>query len=125
MRFEELVTKNAVNWPYPVNYSKATEVNCDVLVVGGGISGGWAAIGAAREGAKVVLVDKGAVISSGCGASGVDHWQSTPSNPACKFSPEEFTAIMLDNWEGNWNAVTSYIKSLSLTRSSWKLRNWA
>lgn len=111
MRYEDLLKKSAPKWPYKVNYAKVTEVSCDVLVLGGGISGGWAAIGAAREGAKVVLVDKGAVISSGCGGAGVDHWQNTPSNPACKFSPEEFTAILLDMNNGDRNAVTTYIKS--------------
>jgi succinate dehydrogenase/fumarate reductase flavoprotein subunit len=110
MRYEDLLIKSAPKWPYKVNYDKVTEVSCDVLVLGGGIAGCWAAIGAAREGAKVVLVDKGAVISSGCGGSGVDHWQNTP-NPACKFSPEEFTAILLDLNNGDRNAITTYIKS--------------
>jgi len=111
MRYEELLLKSAPTWPYKVNYAKVTEVSCDVLVLGGGIAGGWAAIGAAREGAKIVLVDKGAVISSGAGGAGVDHWQNTPSNPACKFSPEEFTAILLDLNNGDRNALTTYIKS--------------
>ena len=31
----------------------------DVLVIGGGLAGAWAAMAAAREGADVVLVDKG------------------------------------------------------------------
>jgi succinate dehydrogenase/fumarate reductase flavoprotein subunit len=34
----------------------------DVFVVGGGMAAAWAAIGAARDGASVVLVDKGYVI---------------------------------------------------------------
>ncbi|MFF0491663.1 FAD-dependent oxidoreductase [Nocardia sp. NPDC004068] len=37
----------------------------DVLVVGGGPAGAWAALAAARSGARVILVDKGR-----CGASG-------------------------------------------------------
>jgi succinate dehydrogenase/fumarate reductase flavoprotein subunit len=42
------------------------DLEADVLVVGGGLAGAWAAVGAAREGAKVILADKGY-----CGASGV------------------------------------------------------
>lgn len=43
-----------------------TELSCDVLIVGGGLAGTWAAIAAAREGVSVILVDKGY-----CGTSGV------------------------------------------------------
>jgi heterodisulfide reductase subunit A-like polyferredoxin len=60
MKYEDLVKKHAPKWPYPVNYGKENEVHCDVLVLGGGIAGCWAAIGAAREGVKVALVEKGA-----------------------------------------------------------------
>jgi len=38
----------------------------DVLVVGGGLAGCWAAIGAARQGNHVLVVDKGFVGGSGC-----------------------------------------------------------
>jgi len=115
MRYEDLLLTSAPKWPYKIDYAKVNQVSCDVLVLGGGIAGCWAAIGAAREGAKVVLVDKGAVKSSGCGGSGVDHWQNTPANPACKFSPEEFTAILLDLNSGDRNAITTYVKS----KESW------
>ncbi|HCN46793.1 MAG TPA: hypothetical protein DIT18_14980, partial [Pseudomonas sp.] len=37
-----------------------------MLVIGGGLAGTWAAVAAAREGAKVVLAEKGF-----CGTSGV------------------------------------------------------
>jgi hypothetical protein len=40
MRYEDLLLKSAPKWPYKVNYAKVTEVSCDVLVLGGGISGG-------------------------------------------------------------------------------------
>ena len=42
MNYEELI-KDAPRWPYPVNYGKENEVNCDILVLGGGIAGCWAA----------------------------------------------------------------------------------
>jgi succinate dehydrogenase/fumarate reductase flavoprotein subunit len=35
------------------------ELDTDVLVIGGGLAGTWAAVAAARAGASAVLVDKG------------------------------------------------------------------
>ena len=43
------------------------ELVTDVLVIGGGPAGTWAAIKAREAGAKVLLVDKGY-----CGTSGID-----------------------------------------------------
>ena len=60
-------------WPYPVDYEKEHEVETDVLVIGGGIAGCWAAISAARNGVRVVLVEKGDTIRSGSGGPGSDH----------------------------------------------------
>ena len=39
-------------WPYPVSYEKEQEIETDVLVLGGGIAGCWAAISAARKGVE-------------------------------------------------------------------------
>ena len=56
-------------------------ITTDVLVVGGGMAGAWAASAAAEAGAEVILVDKGY-----CGTSGVTaaarpgHWW-VPSDP--------------------------------------------
>ncbi|MGA3127862.1 MAG: FAD-binding protein [Candidatus Korobacteraceae bacterium] len=50
-------------------------VECDVLVVGGGIGGLMAAIGAADGGAKVVVAEKANTKRSGSGATGNDHFQ--------------------------------------------------
>ena len=36
------------SWPYPVRYEEEHEVETDILVVGGGIAGCWAAISAAK-----------------------------------------------------------------------------
>jgi threonine dehydrogenase-like Zn-dependent dehydrogenase len=49
----------ALKWPYPVRYGVETEVDCDVAVLGGGPAGCMAAISAAKNGAKVIIVDKG------------------------------------------------------------------
>ena len=57
------------------------DYDCDVLVIGGGIAGVWAAIAAARCGARVTLMEKAATERSGAGGAGVDHWQWAADNP--------------------------------------------
>ncbi len=109
MHYEDFVSGQTLKWPYPVDYGKENEVNCDVLVLGGGIAGCWAAITAARRGAKVVLVDKSVVKTSGAGGSGVDHWHAAVTNPASKISPEEFTQANIENFGGWRNGISQYI----------------
>lgn len=54
-------------------------LGADVLVIGGGMAGAWAAASAAREGASVVLVEKGYCGTSGVtAASGPGHWWVPP-----------------------------------------------
>jgi succinate dehydrogenase/fumarate reductase flavoprotein subunit len=77
-------------WPYPVEYDKEQLVETDVLVLGGGIAGCWAAISAARKGVKVALVEKSATIRSGAGGPGCDHWCDAPTNPLSKVDPDEW-----------------------------------
>ncbi|MCL5962429.1 MAG: FAD-dependent oxidoreductase [Chloroflexi bacterium] len=55
-------------------YGKVYET--DVLVVGGGLAGVNAAIAAAEKGAKVIVVDKGAIERSGSMGGGIDHFQA-------------------------------------------------
>lgn len=50
-------------------------IECDVLVVGGGIGGLMAAISAADQGATVVIAEKSNTKRSGSGATGNDHFQ--------------------------------------------------
>ncbi|KUO63081.1 MAG: hypothetical protein APF84_11175 [Gracilibacter sp. BRH_c7a] len=52
-----------------------SSVECDVLVVGGGIGGLMAAISAAESGAKVVIAEKSNTKRSGSGSTGNDHFQ--------------------------------------------------
>jgi succinate dehydrogenase/fumarate reductase flavoprotein subunit len=104
-----LIQKHAPLWPYQVNYGKENEVNCDVLVLGGGIAGCWAAIHASRKGAKVVMVEKGFTKTSGAGGSGVDHWHAAVTNPACKVGPEEFSNAVIDDNHGWRNGISQYI----------------
>lgn len=99
-----------VKWPYPINYGKETNVKADVIVLGGGLSGCFAAIAAARRGLDVAIVDKSCTQFSGAAGSGVDHWMDCPSNPASKVTPEEYVRMPLDNYKGGYgNYITSYI----------------
>jgi len=51
----------------------------DVLVIGGGLAGTWAAVSAAREGASVAIVEKGYCGTSGVTATaGPGHWWVPP-----------------------------------------------
>ena len=60
----------------------STSYDADVLVLGGGPAGAWAAIAAARAGASVVLADKGYCGTSGAAASGGNNLWYIPPGPA-------------------------------------------
>lgn len=100
---QESKDKNAMEWPYPVNYGKENEASADVLVLGGGIAGCHAAINAARKGARIIVVDKAAVYRSGSGGTGVDHWHGAVTNPCSRITPEE----MMEFTKGYGHGVTS------------------
>jgi adenylylsulfate reductase subunit A len=53
-----------------------TKVETDVLIIGGGLAGCNAAIGAAENGGRVVVLDKGRIERSGDIAGGVDHFMA-------------------------------------------------
>ncbi|GLS28334.1 L-aspartate oxidase [Mesorhizobium albiziae] len=58
------------------------ELTADVLVIGGGLAGTWAASAARRSGASVILVDKGYCGTSGVTATaGPGHWWVPPDPP--------------------------------------------
>ena len=83
-------------WPYPIKFGEETEVEVDVLVLGGGIAGCWAAITAARHGAKVAIFEKGDVRRSGAGGPGCDHWCHVPANPLSRVDPDEWAVKELE-----------------------------
>jgi succinate dehydrogenase/fumarate reductase flavoprotein subunit len=87
-------------WPYPVRYGQETEVETDVLVIGGGISGCHAAINARRKGVKVVVIEKGATKWSGSGGAGVDHWIAACTNPCSTITSEEHTEVVMQSTGG-------------------------
>ena len=92
---------HAPDWPYPVRYDQEQEIETDVLVVGGGIAGCWAAISAARQGLRVALVEKGDVVRSGAGGPGCDHWCDAPANPLSNVDPDEWAEHMAERPFGN------------------------
>ncbi|MEV0245260.1 FAD-binding protein [Nocardia sp. NPDC050712] len=57
-------------------------IETDVLVLGGGPAGAWAAVSAAATGARVVLVDKGRCGASGPAATGVSTLWTIPPGAA-------------------------------------------
>jgi succinate dehydrogenase/fumarate reductase flavoprotein subunit len=78
-------------------------LQADVLVIGGGPAGTWAAWSAASRGAKVVLVDKGYCGTSGATApSGVGVWYVAPEPEAreqARASREAMGGFLADrNW---------------------------
>ena len=99
-----------MKWPYPDNTAQTVRHSCDVLVLGGGVAGCMAAIGAAKTGARVLLADKGCVRHSGAGGAGCDHWESAAANPCSTVSPEDLTQAMLADNEGYNNPISHYIE---------------
>ena len=59
-----------------MSQKEGTEIllDTDVLVLGAGAAGCLAAYGAREQGAEVVIVDKGALVSCGCTGAGQDHF---------------------------------------------------
>src|SRR3972149_1337714 len=89
-------TGTAPTWPYPIRYGDEQVVEADVLVIGGGIAGCWAAISAARNGLKVALVEKGDTVRSGSGGPGCDHSCNAPANPLSNVDPDEWAEHMAE-----------------------------
>lgn len=98
-RWQDLLEKygKPTPWPYPIRYDQQQEIETDVLVLGGGIAGCWAAISAARNGVRVALVEKGDTIRSGAGGPGCDHWCVAPANPHSKVDPDDWAKRLVEH----------------------------
>ena len=97
--------KKMAEWPYPVDYNKINHIETEVLVLGGGIAGSWAALSAAKRGAKVTIVDEMDVFAAG--PSGCDHIVYAIDNPCCPLTAEEFIELT-----GPWQ-YWDYINGMS------------
>ncbi len=97
-------------WPYKNEMDQEERLECDVLVLGGGMAGCYAAIAAARKGQNVVLVEKGATVRSGAAGSGFDHWESACTNPCSEVTAEEIAKAYIDEQDGYSNGIAHYIE---------------
>ena len=100
----------APEWPYPLKWETQQDAVADILVLGGGISGCWAAISAARKGAKVIIVEKAATIRSGSGGPGCDHWCDTPANPLSRVNPDDWAKQLAAGFGGYGNGIGRQIQ---------------
>jgi succinate dehydrogenase/fumarate reductase flavoprotein subunit len=118
-------------WPYPIRYEAEQEIETDVLVLGGGIGGCWAAISAARKGVRVILVEKSATIRSGAGGSGCDHWYYPVASSLSNVDPDEY-AKQVSNANGGYSCGIgrqiqcreSYDTLLELEKMGGKVRDY-
>lgn len=97
-------------WPYANEIGRDEHLECDVLVLGGGLAGCYAAIAAARKGQKVILMEKGATKRSGSAGSGFDHWESACTNPGSQVTPKEVAEAYIDEQDHYSNGIAHYIE---------------
>ena len=102
--------RNNYEWPYANEFGIRETVESDLLVLGGGLAGCFAAIAAARRGRRVVLVEKGATERSGSAGSGFDHWESACSNPCSRVTPKEIAEAYVEEQDGYSNGIAHYIE---------------
>ena len=101
---------DSCSWPFPNELGQTETVESEVLVLGGGLSGCFAAIAAARRGRSVVIVEQGATLRSGAGGTGFDHWESACTNPCSKVTPEEIAYAYVDEQDHYSNGISHYIE---------------
>lgn len=97
-------------WPYANEIGDVQTDEAEVLVLGGGLAGCFAAIAAARKGKSVILVEKGATIRSGSAGTGFDHWESACTNPCSQVTPEEIANAYVDEQSHYSNGIAHYIE---------------
>ena len=96
-------------WPYENEIGKIEITETDILVLGGGMAGCFAAIAAARHGQRVILLEKGATEKSGSAGTGFDHWENACTNPCSGVTPEEVAWAFVDEQCGYSNGIVNYI----------------
>ena len=101
---------NIWKWPYENEIGQEELVKSEVLVLGGGLAGCYAAIAAARHKKKVVLVEKGATQRSGSAGSGFDHWESACTNPCSGVTAKEIAEAYVNEQDGYSNGIGHYIE---------------
>ena len=99
-----------MKWPYANEFGQEECISCDVLVLGGGLAGCFAAIAAARKGQQVVLVEKGATKRSGSAGTGFDHWESACTNPCSGVTAKEIAEAYVDEQDHYSNGIAHYIE---------------
>ena len=97
-------------WPYQNEIGQEEEASCDVLVLGGGLAGCYAAIATARKGKKVIVVEKGATERSGAAGSGFDHWESACTNPCSLVTAKEIAEAYVEEQDYYSNGIAHYIE---------------
>lgn len=81
------------------------DLTADVLIIGGGLAGTWAAVAAAREGCRVILVDKGFCGTSGVTATaGPGHWWVPPQPEARRAAIDKRLATAYGLADPRWMA---------------------
>jgi succinate dehydrogenase/fumarate reductase flavoprotein subunit len=108
-----MTSPSSLAWPYPIRYGQQDFYETDVLILGGGIAGVWAAIAARRTGAHVTIMEKGDTRRSGAGGTGVDHWNYAADNPCSAITPEELTQALVDNHYGYRSGISTFILTSS------------
>ena len=87
-------------------------------------------MGAASRGARVVMMEKAATLTSGAMGSGCDHWEMAATNPCSRVTPEELADAMIRGHRGYNNGISHYIEArecydrlLDLERFGAKIRD--
>lgn len=89
------------------------DLRADVLIIGGGLAGTWAAVAAAREGSRVILVDKGYCGTSGVTATaGPGHWWVPPEAREAAIDKRLGTAYGLADRQSMARALDTTWRSL-------------
>lgn len=97
-------------WPYKNEIGQEEHLDCDVLVLGAGLAGTFAAIAAARRGQSVILVEKGTTARAGSAGSGFDHWEAACTNPGSKVTPKEIAEAYIKEQDHYSNGIAHYIE---------------